>query len=85
MARWSWRERLSPLIGRRIIGIHDDPTNDLLGLVMDDLSVAWIDRDAEGNGSGHVALEWRSLGDPWPCVVPKRAEIEDALRALVSP
>lgn len=25
---------------------------------------------------------WRSLGDPWPCIVPARAEIEAAIARL---
>ncbi len=29
--------------------------------------------------------EWRSLGDPWPCIVPARAEIEVAIDRLPQP
>lgn len=30
-----------------------------------------------------VGDEWVSLGDPWPCVTPKRAEVEAAVKLIL--
>lgn len=40
----------------------------------------WVDakRDGEGN-------PWVSLGDPWPCMSPKRAEVHAAALAVLWP
>jgi hypothetical protein len=55
---------LTQLVGKKIAGIcHDDGADPTLGgekiygLVFDDETIAWILRDPEGNGPGHLEIQ----------------------------
>ena len=55
---------LSQLVGKTVNGIcHDngaDPTlggEKIYGLVFNDETIAWVMRDPEGNGGGHLEIQ----------------------------
>lgn len=57
-------QQLLGLVGKRITGVVRDSlgfggdfaTETIYGLRMDDNTIAWIQRDPEGNGPGHLDI-----------------------------
>jgi hypothetical protein len=50
-------KQLLSLVGKKITGICRDRSLRQFGLEFDDGSVAWIQRDEEGNGPGYLNIE----------------------------